>query len=98
MNSVLRKEALVAMNQRYKMKQKTAPPGRVLPVEKIVVLEFAAGSWFAKMLVWLKTFPLRFDANYSCQALGGVALELRWKGGAQVWICDSVGAWVIQMV
>lgn len=51
MNSVLRKERLVAMNQRYKMKQKTTPPGRVLPVEKIVVLEFAAGSWFAKALV-----------------------------------------------
>lgn len=51
MNSVLRKERLVAMNQRYKMKQKTTPPGRALPVEKIVVLEFAAGSWFAKALV-----------------------------------------------
>lgn len=51
MSSVLRKEALVAMNQRYKMKQKATPPRRVLPVEKIVVLEFAARSWFAKTLV-----------------------------------------------
>lgn len=51
MNSVLKKEALVAMNQRYKMKQKTTPPVRVLLVEKIVVLEFAAGSWFAKAFI-----------------------------------------------
>lgn len=107
MKSVLRKEKLVAMNQIYKMKEKTTPPRWVLMVEKIVVPEVAVGvgSWSAEdkeELVWLKAFPLSFHGNHIWQALGGGALGLRWKGGTRsvdLWsIIPEVGAWVIQMV